>query len=211
MIRISGYPAFKTKYKNPYNWLLYKNMPATAAVVEEFSYKEIIRNKYDILHLHWVVETVVRHPNLLIALVRSLVMLILIDFARKRGTKVIWTIHDETPHSFVHPRLANWFQKHLLNRVDGYISLSEKTKEIVETTLPKLQKLPHAVINHGHYRDIYPNTITPEEAQTKLEIPENKRIILFCGYIDTYKNVPQLIRVFRELSPPNWVLVIAGK
>jgi beta-1,4-mannosyltransferase len=211
MMRISAYPAFKTKYKNPYNWLLYKNMPATEAVVEEFSYKKIISSKYDILHLHWVVETIIRHPNLIIALVRSLMMLMLIDFARKKGTKVIWTIHDETPHSIVHPRLASWFQKHLLNRIDGYISLSEKAEGIIETSLPMLQGLPHAVINHGHYRDIYPNQITPQEARKRLKITDSNRIILFFGYIDFYKNVPNLIRVFRELSPQNWVLVIAGK
>jgi beta-1,4-mannosyltransferase len=211
MMRISAYPAFKTKYKNPYNWLLYKNMPAKKAVVEEFSYKKVISNQYDILHLHWVVETIIRHPNWMISSVRSLMMLMLIDFARKRGTKVIWTIHDETPHSIVHPRLASWFQKHLLTRIDGYISLSQTSKEIIEKKLPILQKLPNAIINHGHYRDIYPNTIQPQEAREKLKISNDKRIILFVGYIDIYKNVPKLIKIFRQLSPPGWVLVIAGK
>jgi beta-1,4-mannosyltransferase len=211
MMRISAYPAFKTKYKNPYNWLLYTNMSATEAVVEEFSFKKNITSKYDILHLHWVVETVTRHPNFIIAFVRSLMMLILIDFARKKGTKVIWTIHDETPHSIVHPRLANWFQQHLLTRIDGYISLSEKTEEVIEKTIPTLQELPHAVIIHGHYRDIYPNTTTPQEARNKLQLTDKTRVLLFCGYIDTYKNVPKLIKVFRELAPPDWVLVIAGK
>ncbi|BAZ36991.1 group 1 glycosyl transferase [Calothrix sp. NIES-4101] len=210
MMRISAYPAFKTRYKNPYNWLLYKNMPVDEAVVEEFSYQKIIKNKYDILHLHWVVETIIRHPNWIIAALRSLIMLMLIDFARTKGTKVIWTIHDSTPHSIVHPHLANWFQKQLLTRIDGYISLSKKAEKIIVKTLPTVQYLPHTIIPHGHYRDIYPNNINPDAARQKLHIPENKHVVLFFGYIDIYKNVPQLIKLFRELAPQDWVLVIAG-
>ncbi|MEA5569501.1 glycosyltransferase family 4 protein [Calothrix sp. UHCC 0171] len=185
-------------------------MPVNEAVVEEFSYQKIINSRYDILHLHWIVETIIRHPNWIIAALRSLIMLILIDFARTKGTKVIWTIHDSTPHSIVHPRLANWFQKQLLTRIDGYISLSQKAEKIIAETLPTLQYLPHIIIPHGHYRDIYPNNINQDTARKKLQIPENKHVVLFFGYIDIYKNVPHLIKTFRELAPKDWVLVIAG-
>lgn len=209
-MKIIAYPAFKTKYKNPYNWLLYQNMPQPEATVEEFTFKKILTNKYDIIHLHWIVETITRHPNIAIAFLRSLIMLVVIEWAKIQGTKVILTIHDEKPHSLLHPQLANWFQNRLIKKIDGLISLSEYSKKLIEKTLPALNSIPHLVIPHGHYQDVYPKDISLEQARLQIGVPANKKVILFFGYIDLYKNVPHLIKVFRQLSPPDWVLVIAG-
>ncbi|AFZ02256.1 glycosyltransferase [Calothrix sp. PCC 6303] len=210
-MKITAYPAFKTKYKNPYNWLLYNNIKSPKVTVAEFSAKDSLRGDYDILHLHWVVETIIRHPNLIQAFLRAIMMLILIDLLRKKGTKVVWTIHDENPHSIIHPQLGNWFQKQFLHRLDGYISLSEYSNQSIEKNLPHLQKIPHTIVRHGHYRDVYPNKITPQQARDTLGITEKQKVLLFFGYIDVYKNVPHLIQTFRELAPPDWTLVIAGK
>ncbi|AFY32577.1 glycosyltransferase family 4 protein [Calothrix sp. PCC 7507] len=210
-MKIIAYPAFKTKYKNPCNWLLYTNMLQQEVMVAEFSAKKLLSEKYDIFHLHWVVETIVRHPNSFIVWMRAISMLMLIDWAKSRGTRIIWTIHDENPHSILHLQIANWFQKEFIKRIDGYISLSTIGKNIAEKKLPELKTKPCCLVPHGHYRNFYPDQITSSAARALLNIPDNYQILLFFGYIDDYKNVPHLIKIFRELDTSNWLLVVAGK
>ncbi|RAM51643.1 MAG: group 1 glycosyl transferase [Hapalosiphonaceae cyanobacterium JJU2] len=210
-MKIIAYPAFKTKYKNPYNWLLYTNMLSQGVIVEEFSFHKILNNKYDIFHLHWVVETIVRHPNPLIVWIRVLSMLLLIDWSKARGTRIIWTIHDENPHSILHVQIADWFQKEFVKRIDGYINLSIKGKNIAEQIFPSLINKSSSIVYHGHYLNFYPNHINHSQAREKIGIFDHFKVVLFFGYIDFYKNIPHLIKIFRKLSPEDWLLVIAGK
>ncbi|NES78853.1 MULTISPECIES: glycosyltransferase [Okeania] len=210
-MKIIAWPAFKTRYKNPYNWLLYSQVVQQGLTVTEFSFGKLLRQYYDIFHLHWPTETIVRHPNLVVAGLRAVTMLLAIDWVRVRGTKVIWTIHDQYPHNLLHPKLAHWFQSELIKRVDGCISHCQVSKELADATFPRLSDRPHAVIPHGHYREVYPNNINCEVAKTNLDVPFDSHVLLFLGYIDYYKNVPHLVRVFRELAPANWILLVAGK
>ncbi|MDY7004116.1 MAG: glycosyltransferase family 4 protein [Cyanobacteriota bacterium] len=209
LMNIIAWPAFKTKYKNPYNWLLYSQMVQQGLKVTEFSFGKLLRQYYDIFHLHWPTETVVRHPNPVVASLRAVTMLLCIDWVRARGTKVIWTIHDRYPHNVLHPQLATWFHSEFIKRVDGCISHCRVSKELAESTL--LSDRPHAVIPHGHYREFYPNNISSEVAKANLDIPSDSHVLLFLGYIDYYKNVPRLVQVFRELAPADWILLVAGK
>ncbi len=210
-MKVIAWPAFKTKYKNPYNWLLYSQMLKQGVMVEEFFPFKLLRQKYDIFHLHWPVETIVRDPNPVLAFVRATAMLILIDLVRARGTRIVWTIHDQYPHLILHPKLAAWFQSAFVQRVDGYISLCKIGNTIAEKHFPLLKNCPSFIVPHGHYREFYPNQVSQCLAKSKLTIPYSCKTLVFFGYIDVYKNVPHLIRIFRELSPNDWVLVIAGK
>jgi beta-1,4-mannosyltransferase len=210
-MKIIAWPAFKTKYKNPYNWLLYSHMVEQNVTVEEFTFSKLLCQNYDIFHLHWPTETILRHSSLIVALARVFTMLLAIKWAKVRGTKIIWTIHDEYPHSLLHPKLAIWFQSNFIKQVDGCISHSRISKELAKKTFPSLHYLPHLVIPHGHYRQVYPNNISREAARSNLDIPTDCHLLLFLGYIDYYKNIPHLVQVFRELNPADWMLLIAGK
>ncbi|WP_414564042.1 MULTISPECIES: glycosyltransferase family 4 protein [unclassified Anabaena] len=181
------------------------------ATVEEFSFSKLLCQHYDIFHLHWPTETILRHPNLVVAFLRAITLLLAINWAKVRGTKIIWTIHDEYPHSLLHPQLANWFQSQFIKQVDGCISHSQMSKELAKKAFPELQNISHQVILHGHYRQIYSNKITREAARSSFDIYPGCNLLLFLGYIDYYKNIPHLVQVFRELDINNWVLLIAGK
>ena len=210
-MKVIAWPAFKTQYKNPYNWLLYTQMSRQGAEVAEFSFSALLQQKYDLFHLHWPVETIVRHPNLFVAGIRAGLMLFLIDWVRYRGTRIIWTIHDEKPHLLLHPKLAAWFQSELVKRIDGYINLCEPGQTFVQNSMPLLKNCPHTIIHHGHYRGVYSNTIDSIEAKISLNIPENYSVLMFFGMVKDYKNIPKLIGVFQNLNPQNWLLVIAGQ
>lgn len=209
-MKVIAWPAFKTRYKNPYNWLLYSQMGQQGVTVEEFSPLKLLRQHYDIFHLHWAAETIVRHPNPTLAFIRAKAMLALIDRVRHKGTRIIWTFHDKIPHIVLHPQIADWFQSEFVSRVDAYISMCEAGKTLAEETFPSLKQRLNSVVPHGHYRGEYPNQVDKISARKTLDIPEKARTIVFLGHISPYKNVPHLIRTFCELDDADLVLVVAG-
>lgn len=211
-MKVIAWPAFKTRYKNPYNWLLYSHMPE-AVTVSEFSSKRLLLEKFDVFHLHWPIETLVRHPNVWVARLRVLSFWLLLKLSQWRGTKIVWTIHDEKPHVVLHQSLADWFQKQLIDNTDSYINLCDAGQKAVVQELPALTDKPSFVIPHGHYRECYANDITKEEARSQLNLSPETTVLLYLGYISPYKNVPYLIQTFRQIpeTAQNITLLIAGQ
>lgn len=210
-MKVLAWPAFKTRYKNPYNWLLYSPMAALGAEVEEFSPARLLRDRYDIIHLHWPVETIVRHPSWPVAAARVAVFLALLHLARWRGARIVWTLHDERPHVLLHPALAERCEALLVNCVDATIALCEAGQPAAgEQRLAGLGSKPRFVIPHGHYRPAYPNQVSPAEARDRLQIAPQQPTALFLGHISPYKNVPYLVSTFRRLAAER-SLIVAGK
>lgn len=209
-MKVLAWPAFKTRYKNPYTWLLYSQLQAQGIEVSEFSPKTLASHHFDLIHLHWPVETLTRHPNLAVVLGRVALFMSLISYAKLRGTKLVWTIHDERPHVLLHPWLASWVQTWLAAQTDAYIHLCQASLTLVEKHL-KLQ--PHQtshIIPHGHYRDVYENSLSKHAAREKLGLADSHFVLLSLGYISPYKNVPHLIRTVRSLNCADVTLVVAG-
>ncbi|MEL6900311.1 MAG: glycosyltransferase [Cyanobacteria bacterium J06606_4] len=211
-MKVIAWPAFKTRYANPYTWLLYSHMPAGVSVVE-FSSKRLLLGRFDIFHLHWPVETLVRHPNIWVARLRVLIFWLLLKLSKWRGTKVVWTIHDEKPHVVLHQQLADWFTQRLIANTDGCIHLCGAGRKAVNQSMPDLAERPSFVVPHGHYRGCYPDTMDREEARSHLTLSPDATVLLYLGYISPYKNVPHLINTFRQLPPSDQpvTLLVAGK
>ena len=212
-MKVLAWPALKTRYKNPYGWLLYSHMPP-AVTVTEFSSKQLLLGRFDIFHLHWPVETLVRHPNIWVARLRVLLFWLLLKLSKWHGTRIIWTIHDQKPHVVLHQSLADWFQQRLIANTDGYINLCAAGQTAVVRSLPGLVKKPGFVIPHGHYRDCYPDDLTAEAARSQLNIGPGTTALLYLGYISPYKNVPHLANVFCQLPDEvksHVTLLIAGQ
>ena len=211
-MKVIAWPAFKTRYANPYTWLLYSHMPETVSVTE-FSLKQLLRERFDVFHMHWPVETLVRHPNIWIARMRVLVFWLLLKLSKWRKTKIVWTIHDEKPHVVLYEALADWFTEQLIAHTDGYINLCDAGKTAVQQSLPGLANTPGFVVPHGHYRGCYADELSRNEARSQLNLPPHTTALLYLGYISPYKNVPHLIEVFRQLPISNnpFVLIVAGK
>jgi glycosyltransferase involved in cell wall biosynthesis len=74
-----------------------------------------------------------------------------------------------------------------------------------------LTTVPARVIPHGHYRDSYPNTTTPEHARRVLDLPADAPVLLFFGQVRPYKGVVELIDAFRAVTDPAARLVVAGR
>lgn len=209
-MRILAQPSFITREVNPYPWLLYTHIAALGVDVDEFSPYRLLGNKYAIWHRHWP-EWHLSDTNPMKALAKAQSLLLLMDYARSRGVKTVWTVHNFSTHEQLYPNMEAWFWKAFMRRLDGYISLSKTGMGVAQERFPKLRNLPGFVIPHGHYRLEYPNHISPHEARTSLGIPPNAKVLLFFGMIRSYKNVSELIRTFRQVSNSEAILYIAGR
>src|SRR5215208_1180640 len=106
-MRIIAWTAFKARDGNPYNWLLYTHIRALGVDVDEFSLARMLRNKYAIWHLHWP-EHFLNYSSAPKAFAKTLALLLLMDWARARGTKIVWTVHNVSAHERLYPRLEPW-------------------------------------------------------------------------------------------------------
>ena len=203
-------PAFKNKEPNPYNFLLYSSVQKNDVDVREFSFAALFGLRFDILHIHWP-EFYLNSHYFLKALIYSFGLLLGIVWSKAWGKKLVWTVHNLHPHKIQYPKLNFLFWKLFLPQVDGVISLSEANQKLLLQTYPQLATKQHAVAYHGLYTGYYPDTISREEAQTKLNVPKDKKVFLFLGLVKPYKNVEVLIEIFKQHDFSDSVLIIAGK
>lgn len=164
----------------------------------------------DLWHLHHPDSVVYLRSGLRAAL-ETLAFCALLSWARWRGVRILWTIHDLGSHDQLHPRLEAWFWRFFVSRVDGFVCLSEGGCKLARERFPALRQRPAFTVPHGHYRDAYPNRVSRAEARRALDLPEDALVLLHFGLVRPYKNAPHLIRTFRELPEADTILVVAGK
>jgi len=204
-----AWPAYKNLAEQPYNSLLYNHMAHHGLYVDEFYPHRLLDKRYAVFHLHWP-DSLLNERSASISLLKACALLLYLDTARALGLKIIWTVHNLSSHEHPYPRLEAWFWKAFLPRVDGYISLSETGREVAQKHFPPLRNIPGFVVLLGHYRGQYRDDINSTEARRALDLAPTAKVLLFIGKVRPYKNVPQLIRAFRQFRDPDAVLCIAG-
>ena len=209
-VRVIAQPAFKNAASNPYNASLYSVIQEQGVEVAEFSKASVMSSHWDVWHMHWPQWLLKKKSAYRLG--RSVrKQLALIDRVRARGTKVVWTIHNLQPHEQKYPFLEQRFWVGFARRTDAVISLSETGLALARERYRALAEKPGIVIPHGHYRGVYPNLLDRGEARRKLAIDPGARVIANFGQIRPYKNVPHLVRVFRDCEDPKAVLLICGR
>ena len=211
-MRVLASPAFKNRRTNPYNAALYTALEQAGAVVGEFTKRRLLRERWDIVHLHWpdgVLNS--RHAPIAAARVAYLVAQLL--FAKARGAKVVWTVHNLQAHNTRYPRIERALWNAFVPLVDAAISLSRSGLELARERFPALARKAQFVVPHGHYRGCYKNECSRTEARTRLGLPLDQPVVAFVGQIKPYKNVPALLRAFldRPAEAAAASLLIAGK
>jgi glycosyltransferase involved in cell wall biosynthesis len=185
-------------------------MRSQGAEVEEFSLKRALTSRHDVLHLHWPEIVFDGHPAL-VAHARAECALRLFDVLRARGTKIIWTVHNLRSHDQRHPRLERYFYSQLLERLSGFIALSETARTLAVSRYPSLGTLPSRVVPLGHFRGYYGPATDSVEARRSLGIAEHSFVIGSFGRIRPYKNLPELVRSFTKFGDADCRLLIAGE
>jgi len=209
-MRIIAWPAHSSRQFNPYTSLLYKHIEEEDIYVYEFSNKLAISEKFDILHVHWPEAMLIRVTNPFLAFFYVIKFLISVTVLKSRGTKIVWTVHNLKPHETNFFMLRKLYFRWFSLSVDGIIALSKASIDLLFEQYPALIKKPFRVTFHGHYRDVYPNCESRDEARKKLSLSNDQVVLLFLGQVRPYKNIHGLISVFKEIEDPNLTLLIAG-
>ena len=204
---VMSWPALRTE--SPYHRELYGLMAASGVRIEEWSPRRLLQRPPAVLHLHWP-EIAIQVRNPVRAMARALGLVGLVRWARLRGSRIVWTVHNLHAHESPHPRLERWMWRALLPSLDGYIALSEGGADAARKAFPVLGRRTGFVIPIGHYRGVYADAVSRETARRRLGLPLSSAVYAFIGKIRPYKNVPHLLRVFRTLEDPDTRLLVAG-
>lgn len=204
-------PAFRTEKANPYNGSLYRAMQRAGARVDDYTPLRLLLHGADVVHLHWPDLTFLSGHRKVVHVARLAAFYGALALRRRTGTILVWTVHNLEPHV---DRSAPWVrrltERLLLRNLDGILALTRQGLEAVRETYPSLAEVPAAVTPHGHYREAYDFDMAPAAARDLLGIDRTRPVIATVGQVRPYKNVPELIRVFRTLDP-DASLLVAGK
>jgi beta-1,4-mannosyltransferase len=204
-MHILAQPAFKNRQFNPYNWLLYTQIQQLGVTVSEFSPRQLLQRSAEprVWHLHWP-DLFLKSPQRSQAWLKTQMLLRLMDLAHWQGIQIVWTVHNLGSHEQLYPQLEARFWPAFIRRLNGYFSLTQTGMTAAQERFPQLRSIPGFVVPHGHYRQeysqTYPQTTSRAAARQQLGLDADAEVILSFGRIRTYKNVPHLVRTFKELS-----------
>jgi beta-1,4-mannosyltransferase len=162
--------------------------------------------QYDILHFHWT-DYQYTGETFLLTLWRLLKYALELVLLRLRGYKIVWTMHNYLPHESRFP-ILNFIERWWMARcVHAVIVHAHFGKELLAK---RLMRRHHVyVIPHGNYIPYFVRT--PRlEARNKLGVPEGQLMLLNFGYIRSYKGVPEMLDVFRQLPDLDASLFVVG-
>jgi len=131
--------------------------------------------------------------------------LITLGIAKRRGKKIILTIHNVKPHekSFI----KNWLNISVLKLADEFIVHSENNKKQflgLTKTKKKISVIPHGIIQMKKTK------LTNLFLRKKYGFKKNDRILLFFGNIRDYKGLDVLLDSLRNIQNKSVRLIIAG-
>lgn len=123
---------------------------------------------------------------------------------RSQSTKAISIVDNALPHEKTFFDKA--FAKYYLNRNDLFVAMSESVKEDIMMLKPDARILLREHPLYSHFGEIVDRTFSLD----KLNIPKDKKNILFFGFIREYKGLDLLLEAFSHLDS-SYQLIIAGE
>ncbi len=123
---------------------------------------------------------------------------------RKNNTPVISILSNVVPHEKRMFDIA--LTKYFLKNNDGFIILTESVKNDLLKLKPDAKYLVHPHPNYEHFGE----PLSKEEARKFLNLPLNKKVILFFGLIRYYKGLDLLLEAMGKLNN-DYYLLIAGE
>jgi len=122
----------------------------------------------------------------------------------KGGIKIIAILHNVIPHEKRTGDIS--LTKYFFKKCDGFVILNKASEKDLLDIKPNAKYIihPHPLYDH------YGNKMDKAEARKKLNIPIDRKVLLFFGFIRDYKGLDMLIEAMKELSD-DYLLIIAGE
>jgi glycosyltransferase involved in cell wall biosynthesis len=124
--------------------------------------------------------------------------------------KVVLTIHDVT--SFADRNRSSFIANLIYKLTDAVLTHNEFSKEeFIKFT--SISKNDIHIVPHGNYTQFLNIRKDKNQSRAKLDLPQDKTILLFFGMIKKVKGLEVLLKSMRKIidKNPDVVLLIAGK
>jgi glycosyltransferase involved in cell wall biosynthesis len=183
---------------------IYRGLPMLFAIQNH--------GKPQIVHIHWTNPFWV-DPWLPISIFAGSRLVVELYVIKLLNIKIVWTIHNLQNHEQRFKSLEHRINRRLCGIADQIIVHCECARELVMNryNLSPGMSSKITVIPHGHFIDIYANTITRSVAREYLGLSQKDLVFLYFGKIRNYKGVPDLISDFMLFKVPDAKLLIVGQ
>lgn len=206
-IRVMGSEAYS---RNPFVQLMISALSYHGSVVlRPYSFWRSLSTWPDIWHLNWP-ERSYKASNALVCLLKCSKLLVQLDMARLIGTRIVWTVHNLTPHETQYPKIEAWFWESFHHRVDLFVHLSMGGGQLFRERFPAERSKQHAHLRHPAYPIPDSARVDRERAREIIGVEQDATMFLMSGMLRRYKNIPAAVQAFRGLRDPDSRLVIAG-
>ena len=196
---------------NPYQILLARSLaPWAAAAGTVTDALEATGAASVVFHLHWE-DAVMRAVQAADARETVATFLAEIDALRACGGRLVWTMHNASPHEDRDPDLTHAFRTALATRAD-VLHVHGETGASLARALgapePRILVLRHPDLAPG-----YPDDITDAAARRYFHLDPGHLVFAFLGAMRGYKGVDLLVDAFGALVParPEARLILAGR
>jgi glycosyltransferase involved in cell wall biosynthesis len=204
--------AFLPVYPNPYQRLLRDALEPRGVAVEFLEqlptseWLRLRRGQVDILHYHWLYGLYMARWRTPLQVAAFLTRFRL---ARHLGYRVVWTAHNILPHRAPLPPLHVAIRRMMMREADAVIAHCEAGRAALLRRFPR--KGPVHVVPIGHYKGIYPVTMSRAEARAALGVASSQFVYLALGNIAAYKGLERFVVAFRQVAGDHDVALIAGR
>lgn len=163
--------------------------------------------RFDVIHLQWP-EDQYRGYGSGPTEQRAESFLRKLDEHKRRGTKLIWTVHNIVPHEHEGSDLDTKVYQGVIDRADLIVHHCQDSTKLLATAY-KVPAVASVVVSFGNYAG-YPDTISRHEARKRLAIPQDATVYLSFGALRGYKGFATLLRAYRRARVKRKFLVVAG-
>ncbi|MDZ8201562.1 glycosyltransferase [Microbacterium sp. SSW1-59] len=112
---------------------------------------------------------------------------------RRRGVRIVWTVHNRLPHELTYRRQEQAIYRALADAADAvHVMTADTPSVIADVCVVPSEKV--RVIPHPSYQGIYDTGITRTEARESFGLAPDEVAVLFLGQIRPYKGVTTLMR-----------------
>jgi len=166
----------------------------------------------DVLHIHWPEKVFWDGGSLPRVIARLIGTLKALGRLKQSGVALVWTVHNLKPHDLpirFRP-LWTYYLSQLGQLIDGFVTLSPATIDVVRQKIPKLRKTRAIYAWHPPYYPPGPMALDIDSVRRELGIGQDQYLFGFLGMIRPYKGVEELIQAFRKIQGHGYSLLIAG-
>ena len=171
-----------------------------------------MKNKYDIIHIHWPeylsfeLESYLYKPDESIPQELWDKTITCLEYWSKKS-KIIYTRHVQFPHVRHDEEFLNLY-KIVASYCDTIVHFANYSIQQFKDWYPDLEHIKHVVIPHHNYASL-PNRSTMQQAREYLNIDQDTKVMLVFGGIKEHEK-PLIKMAFNSIPYKNKVLLAPG-